>query len=255
MASGIYTALSGARVQDQRIDTLSNSMANAQTAGFKAQHNRWRQIFHQSTRGDPRQAMGIHHPARTLPVDRTPAQVHAQFTDWNQGPLHKTDNNLDLALEGEGFFLIQGPDGPLYTRDGRFSRSNEGTLINASGQAVLDTSGRPVSLGEGSDLFIAPDGSIEDEDTLLGQIGVKRFEDPDKLIRVGGNLWRAPEGLEPQESSASIQQGMVESPNLNLVAQMVDLIKANRTFEYNIRAIQTHNELDQQAARDVGRLS
>lgn len=251
--------MTGARAREQQVDALANNLANAKTAGFKGQRTVWQQIYaDHSKMGDPNQSMAVHHPVRVLPIDRLPNQTVDQYTQWAQGPLEKTDNPLSVALEGEGFFMVEGPEGrPLYTRDGAFTRDAEGRLVTQSGRPVLDPNGQPITLGQGQDLFISVEGFIEDDQDVIGQLGVVRFDDPATLQRVGDNLWAPPEGgAAPQPAEeTSVRQGMVEGSNISVVQTMVGLIKANRLFEMSIRAVQTYREIDQQAARDVGRLT
>ena len=119
MASGIYVAMSGARNQSHRLDTLSNDLANANTPGFKAQETIYRQVHNDATAlGNPNQAMGLNHPVRFLPEDRLPSVMDARFTKFKQGAQQETSWT---SLANEGFFKVQGENEAIYTRNGTFT--------------------------------------------------------------------------------------------------------------------------------------
>ncbi|MCA9538425.1 MAG: flagellar basal-body rod protein FlgF [Myxococcales bacterium] len=258
MASGIYVAMQGARAQEHRLETLSHDLANALTPGFKRQAAIYRQVHHDVTRmGDPNQAMGVHHPVRFLPEDRLPVLLDDRYTQFEQGPMRNTGNDLDLALNGEGFFVLGGPDGPLYTRNGSFALARGGALVDQRGFPVLDDAGKPVVLpNEQGRLRISQQGDIFSDDQPVGRLAVVRFDDPQALLRAGDSGWTAPPALAPVPITVpDIKQGHLESANVNVVRTMVELIKTNRIFELNTRALQAYKAMDDQATREVGRSS
>ena len=258
MASGIYVAMTGARNQERRLDTLSNDLANAQTPGFKAQEAIYRQVHNDVTAmGNPNQAMGMNHPVRFLPEDRLPVVLDERYTKFSQGSLNFTGNDLDLALNGKGFFTVEGPNGPLYTRNGTFMSSKEGVIVDQQGFPLLDEKGGPIVLPESvSKVGIAEDGTVSSGTQVIATLGLVQFENEQALERVGNSNFRVPEGGEAPQAleTPDVRQQFLETANVNAVHTMAMLIKTNRVFDMNTRAMQAYKEMDEQAARDVGRL-
>lgn len=257
MANGIYIAMQGARVQEHRLDTLSHDLANAQTPGFKRQAAIYRQVHNDATKmGSPDQAMDLHHPVRFLPEDRHPVHLEARYTQFEQGALRFSGNDLDMALDGEGFFTVQGPDGPLYTRNGTFTRSREGLLVTHSGLPVLGEDGKPIAMPDTQGrLRVSRAGELFVGDQPAGRLNLVRFDDLQALGRAGDSNWQAPEGAEALPADAAVHQAHIESANVDPIRTMVELIKTNRIFELNTRAIQAYKAMDDQASRDVGRVT
>ena len=258
MATGLYIPMGGARNQERRLETLANDLANAQTPGFKSQETVYRQIHNDATAlGNPNQAMGLHHPVRFLPEDRLPVVMDERYTKFNQGALKKTGNDLDIALTGEGFFTVQGPNGPVYTRNGSFNLSRDGVLVNSVGQAVLNDTGAPIQVpaAQGK-LRVATDGFVFVGDEQVGRLGIAKFPNMQELIRMGNSNYRHPDAKFVPEGvdQPDIRQGFLEMSNVSPVHTMAMLIKTNRVFELNTRAMQAYKAMDDQAARDVGRV-
>lgn len=260
MASGIYIAMQGTRVQEHRLDTLSHDLANASTPGFKRQAAIYRQVHNDASKmGDPNQAMGLHHPVRLLPEDRLPVHLEERYTQFDQGAIRPTGNDLDIAIDGPGFFTLQGPDGPIYTRNGTFDLALDGALVNSNGLAVLDDQGQPIRVPrDQGQLRISSTGEYFIDDQPQGRLGIADFQNLQALERQGDSNWRNPD---PQQNPAApviaprVHQGHIEVANVNPIRTMVELIKTNRIFELNTRAIQAYKAMDDQANRDVGRIS
>ena len=258
MASGIYIAMGGARNQERRLDTLSNDLANAQTPGFKSQEAVYKQIHTDVTAlGNPNQAMGLKHPVRFLPEDRLPVVLDERYTKFSQGALRFTGNDLDLAINGEGFFTVQGPEGPIYTRNGTFMTSKDGTIVDQQGFALLDEQGAPIVLpNTASKVGVGTDGTVSVGQDVIAKLGIVRFENLQELERLGNSAYRNPPAADPPipMAGADVKQQYLEGANVNPVHTMAMLIKTNRVFELNTRAMQAYKEMDEQSARDVGRL-
>ncbi len=256
MANGMYIAMQGARVQEHRLDTLSHDLANAQTPGFKRQAAIYRQVHNDVTKmGSPDQAMGVHHPVRFLPEDRLPVHLEERYTQFEQGALRFSGNDLDMALDGEGFFTVQGPEGPLYTRNGAFTMSREGLLVTHTGLPVLGQDGRPIAMPDTQGrLRVSRAGELFIDDQPAGRLNLVTFQNLQALTRAGDSNWQA-EGQDPQPSTAAVHQAHIESANVDPIRTMVELIKTNRIFELNTRAIQAYKAMDDQASRDVGRVT
>jgi flagellar basal-body rod protein FlgG len=260
MASGIYVAMGGARNQERRLDTLSHDLANANTPGFKAQDTIYKQVHNDVTKlGNPNQAMGLNHPVRFLPEDRLPSVMDERYTKFKQGTLRETGNDLDLALTGDGFFTIQGPSGPLYTRNGTFLLDKTGTLVDQQGRSVLNDRGNPVQVpNTAAKVNIGKSGEVVVDGEKVADLGLVKFEAKEMqlLERMGDSAYRNPDPniqAQPLEN-ANIQQGYLEMANVNPVHTMAMLIKTNRIFEFNTRALQAYKAMDEQCAREVGRV-
>jgi flagellar basal body rod protein FlgG len=249
--------MSGAQMQDQRLESLSNNLANALTPGFKRQESVYRQVHNDATKmGDPNQAMGVHHPVRFLPEDRLPGTIDERWTHWSQGPMKVTNNPLDVAIEGEGFLTVQGPNNEaLYTRNGGLRLSTDGTLVNVDGLPVLDDDGKSIQVvGDSSRFQVTEEGFVQIGDEPLGRLGLVTFDSLQPLERLGGSLFRQPDpAVAPRAADAKVLQGHLEGANVNPVWTMTMLIKTNRIFELNVKAMQAYKNMDDSAIRDVGR--
>ncbi len=258
MASGIYTAMSAARTQEQRLESISANLANARTPGFKRHRAVYRQIQNDASKtGDSAQAMGMGHPLRYLPEDRLPVITDERFTEWSQGALKQTRNPLDVAIDGEGFFVVEGAGGqPAYTRNGAFRTEPSGAIVTQEGAAVLDDAGNAITvpMGEGQ-IVIHEDGRVDVGGEEVGRLQVVRFADNSKLERVGYTAFRPIDDSQPEPAGAVVRQGFVEQSNTNPVMAMTLLIKTNRMFELSTRAIQAYKAMDDSAVRDVSRTS
>jgi len=257
MANGIYIAMQGARVQEQRLDTLSHDLANAQTPGFKRQAAIYRQVHNDvSKMGSPAQAMGVHHPVRFLPEDRLPVHLEERYTQFEQGALRFSGNDLDMALDGEGFFTVQGPEGPLFTRNGAFTMSREGLLVTHTGLPVLGEDGKPIAMPDTQGrLRVSRAGELFVDDQPAGRLNLVSFANLQALTRAGDSNWQPPAGVEPEAAAPAVHQAHIESANVDPIRTMVELIKTSRIFELNTRAIQAYKAMDDQASRDIGRVS
>jgi flagellar basal-body rod protein FlgG len=262
MATGLYVAVSGARAQEHRLETLSNDLANAQTPGFKTQATLYQQIHSDVTKmGDPNQAMGLNHPVRFLPEDRLPVVMTSRYTKFSQGSLRFTGNDLDLAINGDGFFTLQGPKGVQFTRNGNFTLTKDGVLTDQDGSNVLARAadGRFVNIklpNAQGNIKISREGQIFVGDEYISEVAITKFADPQKLHRMGNSRWTNPDPkANPREPdrNPNLHQGHLELANVNPIRTMAMLIKTNRIFELNTRALQAYKAMDDSAIRDVGR--
>jgi len=170
----------------------------------------------------------------------------------DQGPIAQTGNPLDLAIEGEGFFLVQTPNGNRYTRDGSFHRTPAGLLVTADGSPVLSTTGKtiPVPPGEPS---IGANGALSVAGGVVGTIGVFTFPAGTNLTAEGANRYVAPDGVDSKPTSASsIHQGAIEQANQDAIQGSLDLIVMQRQAEMMQRALTVfHTEFNRIAAEDL----
>ncbi len=239
MASGIYSALSGAIVQQRSLDVTANNVANANTDGYRADRVSFKeQLFRNGQ-------------AEQAPKFVTVGDVR---TNVSSGSFRETGNPLDLAIEGDGFFALDTPAGERYTRAGSMRIGPEGMLMSSQGEPVLSVQGSPIVVPpQTTNVSILADGTVNADDVDVGQLQLVRFTNPAALVKTGATLFQAPPeaGMAPTEES-QIVQGFVEASNVNVVGGMNEIIHISRSFEALERVIQTFRDLDKQAAREIG---
>jgi flagellar basal-body rod protein FlgF len=174
--------------------------------------------------------------------------------DVSQGPIAMTGNPLDVALEGAGYIMVQGPGGQtLYTRDGAFSLTGEGRLVTSSGHPVLSSGGAPIVLDpQGETPSIGRDGAIRVAGVEAGRIGVASFAAPGALAKVGDNLWDA-QGQAAGEFQGVVLQGALEGSNVRPVLELTRLIEISRAYQSAARIVSGADDLRQRAIERLGR--
>ncbi len=249
MADGIWTALSGLRVRQQRMDNLANRLANANTVGFRRQVH-----LSKEHRSSPEHAIVEQAPAdmklRHLPGDHVMVRADATQIREEEGVMNATGRPLDLALLGaKGYFVVQGQQGDdLLTRDGRFKTNPEGQLQTLDGAPVLGDGG-PITLPPETDpqtIAVLSSGAITVQDVVAGQLRLA-YAEPQTLEPLGNNRFRS-EAIVPAEG-IQVAQGYQEQSTVNAVKAMVDLIESHRGFDANMKLVKTYKELDQEAVQ------
>ncbi len=234
MSSGIYVATAGAIAQSNALDATANNIANANTTGFRADRVTFREALTAARSAD---VTSVNNGATTI--------------DSRPGALSSTENPLDLALEGDGMFAVNTPNGTRYTRAGNFRLNDEHTLVNGDGFAVRGDGGSPITIPpETKSIQIAADGSVMADEVSVGKLEIKRF-DQNQLERQGGSLYLA-RGAEQGGEPPKVRQGMLEVSNVNVVHGVVDLVKVSRTYESLMRVIQGYHDVESRAARELG---
>lgn len=223
-----------------RLSSISHNLANATTPAFK------REILAAGRFAELLSAWGRDGPGTALAVPLPDPRV---VIDQRAGPLQRTGNPLDLAVEGEGFFELRGAQGPLFTRQGSFSLDAQGRLVSASGLPVVGSSGD--ILLTTSAPRIDGDGRIYERDRAVAQLRIVRFDDPGRLTRLSGGLYAA-EGVAAGDGAGRVRQGFVEASNVVTAGEMVRLIETMRHFEANQKVIQAYDGMMERALRTLG---
>ncbi len=193
---------------------IANNIANASTAGFKAEGTIFSEYVAAAGADNPSLSMG---------------HLVAHSTDFSAGSMKKTDGVFDLAINGQGFFKVNTPQGPMLTKAGAFRLDAEGLLVDAIGNNVVDEGGSAVQIPpDAVTVAVAIDGTISVDGELFGNIGV--FEPQGDMDRVGNNYWVSLDGDQPVEFP-SVLQGFLEQSNVSPVAEMANLIMAQRLFD------------------------
>lgn len=256
MVRGLYTSAAGMLTQWNRQSVLANNLANADTVGFKKDEALVRaypqMVVHRTNDAwlkMSRFTLELRPPIGLLGTGSEVEEVEPVMT---QGKVRKTGNPLDMAIEGEGFFVIQTPQGERFTRDGGFSLDRQGFLVNKNGARVLGVDG-PIQLGPGR-LVVDEAGRLFIDGEQAGQLLIAGFIEPQGLEKEGDNLFRQTgrSGLPVQTEDFVLHQGMLEYPNLEVVLEMVEMINAFRAYEANARAVSSQESTLDRLINAVG---
>lgn len=256
MNLSLYSAATGMEAQQLNLNTIANNLANVNTPGFKRSKIEFQDLLYQKPRSVGMEAGGGNIVPTGVEVGNG-SRVAATSKVFTQGQLTSTGEQLDIAIQGDGFFEVQRPDGTqAYTRDGAFKRNANGQVVTADGMPVL-SGFQPIPPGTTA-IHVAENGEV----TVQGANGsqtfrlqLTRFANPAGLRSLGGNLYEetaasgTPETGNPGEQGfGSVMQGYIESSNVNIVEEMVALIVAQRAYEINSKSIQTSDEMLQNVA-------
>jgi flagellar basal-body rod protein FlgG len=243
----MWVAKTGLDAQQTRMNVISNNLANVNTTGFKRDRAVFEDLLYQNIRQAGGQT-GANTQSPTGLMLGTGVRVVSTEKQHAQGNMVNTQNPLDMAIAGEGFFQISQPDGTIaYTRDGNFKLSNTGQLVNASGALLQPAITIPPNA---SSVTFGRDGTVSVElaggggSQIIGQIQLARFVNPSGLESKGQNLMKetsasgAPQVLQPGVTGAgNLMQGTLEASNVNVVEEMVNMIETQRAYEINSKAI------------------
>lgn len=249
MIRGLYTAAAGMMTEAARQEAITNNMANIETAGFKKDLAVLRSAPQRPVVriGDGEGISGSRSVIGSLGQG---ALVDRIFTLHEQGGLRETGAALDVALEGDGFFVVETPDGPRYTRNGAFTLDADRYLVDDHGNPVLGAQGRlQIAAGE---VRIDAAGRIMSDGVPQGQLRLQSFADNSRLQKVGDNLFSAAAGLAQQPFNGQVHQGFLESSNVQALAEMVRMLAAQRAYETSQRVLLAQDELLGKAVNEVG---
>ncbi|UIJ39052.1 flagellar basal-body rod protein FlgF [Desulfobaculum bizertense] len=259
MQDSMYSALFGALTQEHRMDIIANNLANVNTTGFKQDRVAFKDVFVRFAHDRVREPIMNLRDKALFPEATYLSKVRIAESqiDFSQGSLKRSDNPLDLAISGEGFFKVQDENGTsFYTRNGHFGLNAEGELINGSGLRVM-ADGGPVEIPENARVEVTPDGRILANNAEVGTLDIVTVSDHNALRKIGSNLFEIhPEknAEEMQAAEATVQQGFLEAPNVEIVTEMVNMIETQRSFEAYQKTMTTAKETDSKAINSVGKV-
>lgn len=259
MIRSLWTAKTGLEAQQTNMDVISNNLANVNTNGFKRQRAVFQDLLYQTMRQPGAQAS----EQTTLPSGlQLGTGVRAVSTQrvHTQGGFNQTGNELDVAIEGKGFFSVQMPDGSTaYTRDGHFDKNENGQLVNAEGHPIQPGITVPT---DAKKLSISPDGIVsvtlanQAQPQQIGQLTLATFVNEAGLESLGGNLYSetqasgAPNELNPgMEDAGTLKQTYIETSNVNVAEELVSMIQVQRAYEINSKAVSASDQMLQRLSQ------
>jgi flagellar basal-body rod protein FlgF len=229
VANSVSQISASVEALEKEFDNIAHNMANVSTVGFKRRCN----SFAKAMAG---QGGGGEKGGESAPG----------LFDFSQGTLVKTDRTLDVALHGKGFFVIESPDGPLYTRHGIFATNLNGQIVDTAGRLIAGAGG-PLIVppnADASEITVDRTGRVSAGRALLGQFRLVDFKDNEKkLVSVGLNCFAAPKDVQPKEAtSVVVQQGYEESSNVKMVDELVNMIMVSRLYEANMKYLTSNKD-------------
>lgn len=257
MIRALWTAASGMQAQQLNIDVVSNNLANVNTAGFKKSRADFQDLMYQNmkTTGAPSTNTTQVPSGIQIGLGAKAAAVTKIFTEGN---ITQTGNELDMAIEGDGFFQIQMPDGSTaYSRAGAFKRDDQGRVVTSDGyplipEIVVPSNATSISIGNDGTVAVMQAGQTTP--TNIGNIQLATFSNPSGLSAMGRNLFQesassgnATTGTPGQNGIGTVAQGFIEMSNVSVMEEMVNMIVSQRAYEINSKAVQAADEMLQQA--------
>jgi flagellar basal-body rod protein FlgF len=238
-------AASGMRARMESLDLLANNVANASTGGYKADREFYSlYVAPESTAADGED------PAQTMPV------IQRQWSDLSQGVLQSTGNSLDVALSGKGFFAVKGPGGQLYTRNGSFHLAADGKLVTSDGYAVQSVGAAPLTLSNSGAIEISRDGTVRQDNNVIGQLAIVDFTSTADLSKQGSNYFRTagPPPAPSASAGVTVEQGKLEASNSGTADAAVRLVGIMRQFEMLQKAVTLGADMSKQAIEQVAKV-
>lgn len=255
MNGGMYSALSGNIAAMKRLDVIASNLANVNTSGFKKDRLAFESVL----------AGNLNPPA--VPPGQTADPVlleERMATDHAAGSMQYTGNTFDMALQGDGFFVVSTPDGVAYTRQGHFRLTGDGTLVTANGYPVLSSAGQqPIRIdvagqAGGAKPVVDNRGTITLNGEEVGTLAIVDFPKPYQLTKVAGTLFvpaagnaAAPEAAGP---ATTVVQGALEQSNVDAVSELVQMVEASRFFESCQRVVRNYDDMAAKVINDLARV-
>jgi flagellar basal-body rod protein FlgG len=272
----IWVPLSGQVAQQRKVETIANNIANANTPGFKKDRLTFKEHLTALDKGledidIPREDWSPDDFYKTQGAQNSHVKVDGSYTVHEQGRLDPTNNPLDFALHGKGFFEVSTPQGIRFTRKGNLTVSKDGSLITDSGFKLLsklentksdpsiidksDIQQRFIKLPEGARISVSREGEIFNKGEIIGKMSIVEFNDVDAIRKEGNSLYinNDDANLKRDKVATSVNQGFIEGSNVNAVQEMSELIRAHRHFENIQKAISTYDSISGKAVNDIAK--
>lgn len=257
MLRGLYTAWTGMVNEQKRLDVISNNMANADSVGYKDERVT-SQAFDQVLSIKIRDGSQAYHNEAIGHLSLG-AKIGEVYTDYTQGSIRQTHGTYDMALSGSGFFTVNvvdkaGNTRTCYTRNGQFTLTKDGLLVDSEGNAVQGEGGDIVIDPSSRNVSISRTGQVFADGQLIDTLKITDFEDYNYLSKYGDTMYEALSGATEKDATAEILQGYTEQSNVQVVKEMVDMITVTRAYEANQKIIHSYDSMLDRAVNQVGRL-
>ncbi len=271
----LWVPLSAAIAQQYKVDTIANNVANANTAGFKKDEMVFKEYLTAVDKGIedidlPRKEWSPKDFYHSHGAEHAFVKIDGTYTSHEQGRLDPTNNPLDLGLNGTGFFEVLTPYGIKYTRKGNFTLDKEGHIVTAEGHFLLSKldkeelktnpetvpqpEARKIKLPQGQ-FSINNEGQLYSNTGLIGEISIVEMNDVNALRKEGSSLFANADNANLRDGpvKTKVNQGFLEGSNVNAMAEMTELIKANRQFQNVLKAIKTYDAIEGRAVNDLAK--
>ena len=247
--SGFYAAFTGLVAGTQALELAANNLANVSTTGYKAQREFYKSLTASLGNSSQRQLSPLNQAINNYGV------LGGATVDTQAGMLERTGNDLDVAMEGSGFFVVQTKAGLQYTRNGNFRVDTSGQVQTAWGDPVLDDQGRPLEIPSGP-ISVSSDGTISSQGAVVGRFGTVDFAPATVLVPDGNSMYAAPKGSATPATDPQVRQGVLEASNMSPITGTIGLIMIQRQAQLLQQALSIfHNEFNKSAAEDLPRVS
>lgn len=235
----VYIGLSRQMAMRRQMDVIANNLANMNTTAFKSE----RLLFEEYLVDGP--------DGRQMSF----VQDVAIARDMRDGEVQPTANPFDVAIHGQGFFTVDTPDGPRYTRNGHLTPDPQGRLATREGLIVLSADGRPIEVPPGTrDVTVTGDGTISADKLTIGRLAVVTFDNVLALKPTGNGLFKADADPQPVPD-AKVLQGMIEQSNVEPIVEMTNMVQVLRAYQANQQMLDTDSDLRRRAIRDLGKVA
>ena len=267
MIRGLYTGWTGMRNEQNRLDVVANNLANVNTTGYKKEGT-VSQEFSDVLALKIKDMSEAPFTTRGIGLLNLGVKIGETYINWEQGPFRVTDESLDFALAGNGFFTIEHTNKAvsiqrdqanqtttMYTRDGNFTMTAAGELVTQDGDYVLDDNGNHIVLDPLQPVSVSRTGQISQNGEVIATLGITDFADYNTLTRYGENYFEPIAGAEQIEADAQVMEGYLEQSNVSAVDEMISLITIQRQYDANATMIRTVDTTIDKSVNNVGRVS
>jgi len=240
MTAGIYSALSGAVAKMQQLEVTLHNLANVSSNGFKAGRVTFESLMDNYMQNNTGRGVNF-------------TRTAICYNDFSQGDIEKTNQSLDLAIEGQGFFKVVGEDGFLYTRQGNFRLDNQGNLVTSETGLQVVGEGGPLNFPH-KDVLINHEGIVTSDDAEIGRVTVYDVPENQDLIKKGDGLWELKPGVTDKPSiDAGLLQGNLERSNANPFLLTTEIIETKRAYAAHLNTMKVFSEIGEKA-REIGKI-
>jgi flagellar basal-body rod protein FlgF len=239
MENPSYVVLSHQMALHSQMDVIANNLANMNTTGFREEQLTFSELL-----GGKASNPGVRGTGARVSF----VGLNGTVADTREGPFETTGNQLDLAIKGNGYFVVNTPDGQRYTRSGQFGLDTQGQIVTREGYPVLDGAGRALSVPTGAtSLEVTPTGAVSTDKGVVGNLQLVKFDSDQVLQKVGTNLYQTDAQSQAVDGTTSVMQGMLEGSNVQPIVEMSKMIQVQRAYESAQQMLNNEHDRDLKA--------